>query len=364
MNLFSGAFSRRWLGLCLAGFLAYAAWGQQPLEVGNRPSDSQYVVPVLKYDFETKENYVSPPVYRSVKASGLSMALYHRLDAIWSSGMRLTPMDKSASDFPIVGEVAYRLRRSAWSDPERMVEARLLDGTSYQAMVTRKFGVGMEFELSAGVQHSESVFSSENLAMLEENVAPVEVRTEIAPNTDAILSLESRTSRLTQSGKNLKSEEHALKTGFGAEVFEGLYGQVTAGTRISKIHGVGETSAFDLDAALIFSANIDTQYTMTFNRSTRPSLRAEGFVKADTLSLYGNYTLSDVWSAYFGAGQSWAKIGDGVEQRLFSGEVAFTFSPSESISFSGGYIFRSGSLIRPDADDVEEIIRFSANMQY
>ena len=364
MNLFRRAVLRRGLGLGLAGFYVFAAYGQQPLEAGSRASDSQHVVPVLEYDFKQEHNHVSPPAYRSVKASGLPMALHHRLDSIWSGASKLTPMDTSASDFPMVGEVAYRLRRSAWSDPERMVEARLLDGTSYQALVTRKFGMGREFELSAGVQRSESVFSSEDLAMLQQNLAPLEVRSEIAPNTDAILALETRTSVLIQTGEDLKSEEYALKTGVGSELFEGLYGQVTAGTRVSKINGVGETSAFDLDAALIFSANVDTQYTLTFNRSTRPSLRTAGFVEADTLSLYGDYTLSDVWSAFFGAGQSWAKIGEGSRENLFSGEVAFTFSPSETISFSGGYIYRSGSLLKADANEVEEIIRFSANLQY
>jgi len=344
MNLFLNVVLRRWLSLCLAGIFAFVVKGEQPLEVGSQASGSQHVVPVLEYDFKQEQNFVSPPAYRSVKASGLPMALHHRLDAIWSGASKLTPMETSASDFPMVGEVVYRLRRSAWSDPERMVEARLLDGTSFQALVTRKFGVGREFGLSAGVQHSESIFSSGDLATLEQNVAPIEARLEIAPKVDAIVALEARASTLTQSGKDMSSQEQALKAGFGAELSEGLYGQVTAGTRTSKINGLGETTAFDLDAALIFSANVDTQYTLTFNRSTRPSLRVGEFVEADTLSLYGDYTLSDTWSAFFGAGQSWARVSDGPEKALFSGEVVFTYSPSNSISFSGGYIYRSGSL--------------------
>ena len=39
-------------------------------------------------------------------------------------------------------------------DPERMAKARLLDGTKYQALVTREFSRGHPLVMSAAVQHA------------------------------------------------------------------------------------------------------------------------------------------------------------------------------------------------------------------
>ena len=47
-----------------------------------------------------------------------------------------------------------------------------------------------------------------------------------------------------------------------------------------------------------------------------------------------------------------------------SGEMAIVFSPSQSIRFSGGYVFRSGSLHRLNEDEAEQIIRLSASLLY
>ncbi len=336
----------------------------QELESGIEGTDKEYVLPVLEYSFKQDLEHASPLDYRSVKASGLPLALRHRIDAIWSGSAFFIPLDQTASDFPFVAEVQYRLRRSPWSDPERMVEARLLDGTQFQALVTREFGMGREYEMSAALQHAESVLANDDFDTLEQTSLPVELRAEIGQNTDFIAGAEFKSSRLNADGDLSQSTEQSIKMGLGSELAEGFYGQITAGGRNSQLDRNRSETAAEMDAALIWQVGADSQYSLTFNRSTRPSLIADDFVKAETVSFAGDFTLSGMWSAYYGVSKSWMELEPTYEKELYSGEVAVSFSPSQSISFSGGYIFRSGSLSRVQDDEAEQIIRLSATLSY
>ena len=112
------------LGLGYSGL--FADESGQSLEATSEASGKEYVVPVLGYSFDRDLEHAAPLDYHSAKSSGLPLALKHRVDAIWSGGRFFGPSDTTASDYPVVAEVSYRLRRSPWSDPERMVEAGAL----------------------------------------------------------------------------------------------------------------------------------------------------------------------------------------------------------------------------------------------
>lgn len=368
LTLRSLSFGRNFVaGLtCLVLGLAclFADEDGQILEAENRLPEKEFVVPVLEYSFERDLQHASPLDYRSVKASGLPLAMRHRIDAIWSGASYFSPYDQTASDFPVVAEVQYRLRHSPWSDPERMVKARILDGTKYQALVTREFGKGRELEMSTAVQHAESVLASEGYGILEQTGIPIEIRAEIGQNTDFIAGIELQSTRFTEKGETTQSSEQAIKVGFGSEIAEGLYGQITAGGRSSQLDGHQTESAVEFDAALIWQAGTDSQYSLTFNRSTRPSLIANDFVEAETVSFAGDFTISDMWSAYYGVAKSWAELEPSFGKELYSGEIAISFSPTQSISFSGGYVYRTGSLNRLNEDEAEQIIRLSASVLY
>ena len=73
-----------------------------------------------------------------------------------------------------------------------------------------------------------------------------------------------------------------------------------------------------------------------------------------------------MWSAYYGVSRSWIQLRPqfGKDIEIDSGEVAVVFSPAQSIRFSGGYVFRSGSLNRLNEDEAEQIIRLSASLLY
>ncbi len=337
---------------------------REGIKAGSESSEKEYVVPVLEYSFERDLEHAAPLDYRSAKASDLPMALRHRVDAIWSGGTFFSPHDSTASDYPVVAEVRYRLRRSPWSDPERMVEARLLDGSRFQGLVTREFSKGQELEMSVAVQHYQSVLASEGSGVLDQTTIPVELRAEIGRNTDFITGVEFQSSALTEEGEHSQSSEQAVKVGIGSELAEGLYGQVTAGGRNSQFSDGRSESAVELDAAIVWQAGSDAQYTLTFNRSTRPSLIANDFVEADTVSFTGDYTLSDMWSAYYGVSKSWVEAEPTFGKDIYGGEVAVSFSPSQSIRFSGGYVYRSGSLNQLNDFEEEQIIRLSATVSY
>lgn len=336
----------------------------QELEAGSGGAEKEYVVPVLEYSFERDLKFAAPLDYRSAKASGLPLALRHRVDAIWSGASIFSYIDPTASDFPVVAEVQYRLRRSPWSDPERMAKARLLDGTRFQALVTREFGMGRKYEMSAAVQHSESVLANGDLDSLEQTHIPVELRTEISESADFVVGVEFKSSKLTTGSEIRQSFEQAVKVGVASELGDGFYGQLTVGSRNSQLDKNRSENALEVDGALIWQSGTDSQYSLTFNRSTRPSLVGDAFVEADTLSFEGDFTLSDMWSAYYGVSKSWTEFGAGLAKEIDGGEVAVSFSPSESIRFSGGYIFRSGSLNFVNEDEAEQIIRLSASVRY
>jgi hypothetical protein len=71
-----------------------------------------------------------------------------------------------------------------------------------------------------------------------------------------------------------------------------------------------------------------------------------------------------MWSSYYGVSKSWAELKPDFAKEIYSGEVAVSFSPTQSIRFSGGYVFRSGSLRMVNADEAEQIIRLSASVKY
>jgi len=192
----------------------------------------------------------------------------------------------------------------------------------------------------------------------------VEVRTEMGRGTELIAGAEVVSSRYAGSDGRRFANEAVGKIGLGMEMGEELYAQMTGGTRVSQLNGGESKSAFDFDAALIWQQHSDNQYTLTFNRSNRPSLLANRFVDSETISFSGDYTLSDLWSARFGVADSWADFEDGTSKEIFSSELSVRYSPTESISFSGGYIYRSGSLRKADEDDEENIVRFSASLLY
>ncbi len=336
----------------------------QELEANSQVSEKEYVVPVLEYSFERDLEHAAPMDYRSVTASGLPLALRHRIDSIWSGGSFFSPFDATASDFPVVAEVQYRLRRSAWSDPERMARARLLDGTRFQSLITREFSDGRKLEMSAAVQHAESVLSSEGSGLLERTSIPVEIRAALSQNTDLIAGVEIDASRLAENGDVTQAQEQAIKVGVGSNLGEGLYGQITAGARAGQFDDGRAASGMEADATLVWQVGTGSQYTLTFNRSTRPSLVANDFIEADTISFEGDFTLSDMWSAYYGVSKSWIDSEPRFGKEIYSGEMAVSFSPAQSIRFSGGYIFRSGSLGAANDEEAEQIIRLSASVLY
>ena len=350
------------LGLGYSGL--FADESGQSLEATSEASGKEYVVPVLGYSFDRDLEHAAPLDYHSAKSSGLPLALKHRVDAIWSGGRFFGPSDTTASDYPVVAEVSYRLRRSPWSDPERMVEARLLDGSRFQGLVAREFGKGQEYEMSIAVQHYQSVLSGEGSGILDQTSIPVEIRADLGQNADFIAGMEFRSTSLTTKGDFSQSSEQAAKVGFGSELSDGLYGQVTAGGRNSRFSDGRTNAAVELDAAIIWQAGSDSQYSLTFNRSTRPSLIANDFVEADTVSFTGDFTLSDMWSAYYGVSNSWLEMEPSFGKDIFSGEMAVSFSPTQSISFSGGYVYRSGSLSQLNEFEAEQIIRLSASVSY
>ncbi len=350
--------------LSLSCAILWADESGQTLEANLPVSEKEHVVPVLEYSFDRDLKHAAPLDYRSLKASGLPLAMRHRVDAIWSGASFFSVYDKTASDFPVVAEVQYRLRRSAWSDPERMAEARLLDGTRFQALVTREFGKGQELEMSAVLQHSESVLSSEGEGILQRTSIPVELRADLGQNADFIAGVEFSSSTLMENGEISQSSEQAVKVGLGSELGEGLYGQVTAGARNAQLDDGRSQSGLDVDAAFVWQSNQDSQYSLTFNRSTKPSLIADDFIEADTITFAGDFTLSDMWSAYYGVSKSWAEIEPEFGKEILSGEIAISVSPTQSISFSGGYVFRSGSFNTVNDEEAEQIIRLSASVLY
>jgi len=351
-------------GFVMLGVSLRADKDGQELEAASEVTETEYAVPVLEYSFDRDLKHAAPLDYRSVKASGLPLAMRHRVDAIWSGASLFSYLDSTASDFPVVAEVQYRLRRSPWSDPERMARARLLDGTRFQALVTREFGMGRSYEMSAAVKHAESVLSNGDLDFLEQTHIPVEIRTEIAENTDLLVGVEFKSTKLTSLSEISQSSEQAIKAGVSTGLGEGFYAQVTVGARNSQLDGGRRESALEVDGALIWQAGVDSQYSLTFNRSMRPSLVADAFVEAETLSFAGDFTLSDMWSSYYGVSKSWAELEPDFAKEIYSGEVAVSFSPTQSIRFSGGYVFRSGSLRMVNADEAEQIIRLSASVKY
>jgi len=359
----------RFAATALAGSMMFGAssWADkdgQELEAESGVTEMEYTVPVLEYSFDRDLKHASPLDYRSVKASGLPLALRHRVDAIWSGASLFSSLDETASDFPVVAEVQYRLRRSPWSDPERMARARLLDGTRFQILVTREFGIGRKYELSAAVQHAESVLANDELDLLEQTHIPIDVRTEIAEDTDFLVGLEFKASKLTSDAGASQSSEQAIKVGLASELSEGFYGQLTSGVRRSQLDGKRSKTELEVDVALIWQVGTDSQYSLTFNRSTRPSLVADAFVEADTLSFAGDFTLSGMWSAYYGVSKNWLDLDSDFAKELYSGEVAVSFSPTQLIRFSGGYVYRSGSLNIVNEDEAEQIIRLSASVRY
>lgn len=351
-------------GLLCLGSALFADERGQNLEAERNESGTEYVVPTIEYSFDRDIQPVAPLEYSSVKASGLPLALRHRIDAIWSGASLFSFLDESASDFPVVAEVQYRLRRSPWSDPERMVEARLLDGTRFQSLITREFDVGRTYQLSAAVQHSESLLANGGLDLLEQTEIPVEARMELGENTDLVVGLELNASRLQSGSEFSQSNEQAINIGVASERAEDFYGQLTAGARRSELDGGRTNSGFEAQGTLIWQVGTDSQYSLTFNRSTRPSLVADAFVDADTLAFAGDFTLSDMWSAYYGVSKSWAELESEAVKELYGGEIAISFSPSETIQFSGGYVYRSGSLNMVNEDEAERIIRLSASVRY
>ncbi len=352
------------LGLVLGCSSLCADEPGRSVAASKEPSEKEYVVPVLEYSFERDLEHAAPLDYHSAKSSGLPLALKHRVDAIWSGGRFFAPNNATASDYPVVAEVKYRLRRSPWSDPERMVQARLLDGSRFQGLVTREFGKGQEYEMSVAVQHYQSVLSGEGSGILDQTSIPVEIRAELGENADFIAGIEFQSSSLNTKGDLTHSSEQAVKIGLGSELSDGLYGQITAGGRNSQFSDGRSESAVELDAAIIWQVGSDSQYSLTFNRSTRPSLIARDFVEADTVSFTGDFTLSDMWSAYYGVSNSWVETEPEFGRDIFSGEMAVSFSPTQSISFSGGYVYRSGNISQLNEFEAEQIIRLSASVSY
>ena len=351
--------------LLAVGVAAFADPDGQDLEAVRNQEEKDYVVPVLEYSFDRDLEHASPPNYKSAKASGLPMALRHRIDALWSQSKFFADYDRTASDFPVVAEVRYRLRTSPWSDPERMARARLLDGTRFQALVTREFNQGQRFELSTALQNGSAIVEGSNPAILEQTNLPAELRMGLNKNGELIAGVEFNSARLVGKGKSAQSFEHSAKVGLGGELVDELYGQIALGKRFSQVDGISESS-LDLDAALVWQANSDNQYSLTFNRSARPSLLVNDFIDSETVSVSGDATLSDMWSAYYGVSRSWIQLRPqfGKDIEVDSGEVAVVFSPAQSIRFSGGYVFRSGSLNRLNEDEAEQIIRLSASLLY
>ena len=162
--------------LLAVGGAAFANPDGQDLEAVRNQEEKNYVVPVLEYSFDRDLEHASPPNYKSAKASGLPMVLRYRIDALWSQSKFFADYDRTASDFPVVAEVRYRLRTSPWSDPERMARARLLDGTRFQALVTREFNQGQRFELSTALQNGSAIVEGSNPAILEQTNLPAELR--------------------------------------------------------------------------------------------------------------------------------------------------------------------------------------------
>lgn len=351
-------------GLLCIGSGAFADESGQSLETAREAEETEYVVPAIEYQFDQGLQPAAPLDYRSAKASGLPMALRHRVDAIWSGASLFSALDETASDYPMVAEVQYRLRRSPWSDPERMVEARLLDGTRFRSLVTRQFDLGRTYQLSAAIQHSESLLANGTVDLLEQTEIPVEARMEVGERADLLVGLELNASKLQSGSEFSQSNEQALKVGVASELAEGFYGQLTAGARRSELDGGRSDSGFEAQGALIWQVGADSQYSLTFDRSTRPSLVADAFVDADTLAFAGDFTLSDMWSAYYGVSKSWAELEKQVSKEILGGEIAVSFSPNETIQFSGGYIYRSGSLNLVNEDEAERIIRLSASVRY
>ena len=182
---------------------------------------------------------------------------------------------------------------------------------------------------------------------------------------ELIEGVELNSDRLMGKDENAQSFEQSVKLGLGLELSDELYGQITAGKRFSQMDG-GNESSLGFDGALVWQAGSDTQYSLTFNRSTRPSLLANDFIESETVYVSGDTTLSDMWSAYYGVSRTWIQLEPrfGKDIEIDSGEVAVVFSPTQSIRFSGGYVFRSGSLNRLNDDEAEQIIRLSASLLY
>lgn len=354
------------VGLFVSCICVFADPDGQDLEAVRNQEVREYVLPVLEYSFDRDLEHASPPNYKSAKASGLPLALRHRIDALWSQSKFFAHYDRTASDFPVVAEVRYRLRSSPWSDPERLARARLLDGTRFQALVTREFDQGQLYEMSTALQHGTALVEGSDPAILEHTNLPVEVRMELNQRTDLIAGVEFESARLLAKGENAQSFEQSTKVGVGGALGDELYGQISAGRRFSQMDDGRSESSFDLDAALVWQAGSDTQYSLTFNRSSRPSLLVDDFVDSETVSVSGDTTLSDMWSAYYGISRSWIQVEPqfGRDLEIDSGEVAVVFSPTQSIRFSGGYVFRSGSLYRLNEDEAEQIIRLSASLLY
>ncbi|MEM9159316.1 MAG: hypothetical protein AAGB46_09730 [Verrucomicrobiota bacterium] len=359
-----------------AGVAALAAAGLTCVQTGTGEENSlsaelsrssgktDHAVPAFEYSFSRELKHVAPMAYKSVSAEGLALGLRHRLDALWSGADNLLHYENTASDFPVVAEVKYRLRSSPWSDPERMVEARLLDGTNYQIVVNRSFGAGRTYNVTTGVQHAESYFADEADSRMAQTTIPIEIRTEVGRGMDFLFGGEIRSSRLFGDNGIGESDEFAAKLGFGAELSEDFYAQVSGGARTARLRDFGEESTFEMDASVIWKESADVQYVLTFNRSIRPSLLAEAFVESETIAFSGDYALSDMWASHFGVAQSYAEFDEGFSRDIFSGEIAIRFSPTESVNFSGGYVYRSGSLNRLSEEDAENIVRFSASILY
>ena len=77
-----------------------------------------------------------------------------------------------------------------------MARARLLDGTRFQALVTREFDQGQRFELSTALQHGSAIVEGSNPAILEQTNLPVELRMGLNQNAELIAGVEFNSARL------------------------------------------------------------------------------------------------------------------------------------------------------------------------